>query len=639
MIQLLDDYLQPNQLNKISMGINPNDGAIVSCRINNEEKKPPFIPADKVAILEAYSRTLSPETIKILRKIQSDELVDLGNNILDRQGFMNNDYDAPPAILSYSEEVVPTEIIARLTHEKKNNALGVKYELGDRITNMEGALHTFLNPIERIEMTGDLDWMGAANGVYGKNFGDNKGRQVVLSALVQPDFENTQVLMQIAELQEKSIQGKPLPADYKFPDQDENWSGAGGGKKRKDYDMKLQEHMIYHLTAGHSLPSKNAVGKPKTWEEGVEFLETLIDPKKTQGEIIQALKNEAVILNGHTISLEVMFHVYLEQVKNEMRVLEAGLPQGYVYTSNPPKIFIDALGKPETAGRVFNRLQALAFMCVNNKTPLENMKVFAFASFADQDMIQQLRKALPGKAVIPRGKLFKGQKDDNTYLENASLSGPLKTLCKGAALVLHNNSDAFGQNIETEGNSSLDGVIGSCSSGYRIVARERNDYDLIGKKCAYTPLDSKAKVKGHFHPVLFAGALALEADEINQSFDQLADGVKLKMVKKMFEEMHHGLQDKDRKEFEEFYYTPMKIVQGDEILTKDHVENFCNFLEQDPDVLINSGVLTPNSPVQNQFKKDLLNYILKDSKVGSMLPAVHAVAQGMKAVSHPGVCR
>lgn len=48
---------------------------------------------------------------------------------------------------------------------------------------------------------------------------------------------------------------------------------------------------------------------------------------------------------------------------------------------------------------------------------------------------------------------------------------------KNWALVLHNNSDAFGQNIETEGETSMDGVIGYNSDA--AVQLERGRSDLV----------------------------------------------------------------------------------------------------------------------------------------------------------------
>lgn len=46
---------------------------------------------------------------------------------------------------------------------------------------------------------------------------------------------------------------------------------------------------------------------------------------------------------------------------------------------------------------------------------------------------------------------------------------------KGTTLVLHNNSDGFGQNIETEGVSSLDGALGVYSSAAAGLHRKRKD--------------------------------------------------------------------------------------------------------------------------------------------------------------------
>lgn len=47
-----------------------------------------------------------------------------------------------------------------------------------------------------------------------------------------------------------------------------------------------------------------------------------------------------------------------------------------------------------------------------------------------------------------------------------------------AALVIHNNSDAFGQTIETEGQSSMDGVIGVNSDAAVLLSRQRKDHLL-----------------------------------------------------------------------------------------------------------------------------------------------------------------
>ena len=46
---------------------------------------------------------------------------------------------------------------------------------------------------------------------------------------------------------------------------------------------------------------------------------------------------------------------------------------------------------------------------------------------------------------------------------------------QGLALVIHNNSDAFGQNIEFEGVSSMDGMVGSYSNAACLLKRNRPD--------------------------------------------------------------------------------------------------------------------------------------------------------------------
>lgn len=537
-IQRGKEYFQDDSQNQqIKIEINKKNGSIASVSING--KKQDSIPPEQMKWIETLHQKLHSEkssestssdfistetssyestsiseseaiyplpmdTLKALRAVNSSKLVDLGADIHGRQDFKDEGWQAPPALLSYSEKILPQPIIARLMHEKKDYAFNTKYvgdggngwldkTKRDKITNMEGALHTFLNPIGSIKMVGDKAWMGERNGVFGNNFGNNQGRDVVLSALVQPDFENNEVLMKIAEIQEESIPGKPLDENYQFPDQGEAWDSADGNKKREKYDEDLQKHMIHHLSAENRLPSISEV-KIMNWNEGQSHLESLIDGKKTREAIVNDLKDKAVNLNGRVISLEVMFNVYLQQVHNEMRVLEDTLQQGYVYTMDPPSIFLSTLGTAQDAGKVFNRLQALAFQCVNQEIPLNNLRVIGFASFSDPGMISQLQKALPGKTVAHKADLFNQTKEDNTYLGK---DNPLKNLCQGAALVIHNNSDGFAQNVEHEqtgvdenGNNqgSLDAVIGENSTAYEIVSRERTDYHITGKMGGYEPL-------------------------------------------------------------------------------------------------------------------------------------------------------
>lgn len=415
--------------------------------------KEPFLVASQ-SIIPSPKITLSA-----LSSVNSTTLVSLGEKkIASRDDFMNADWKTPPAIWSYSKDLLPESVLKRLIQLKKDLACGVKYELGDELSNMEGALHTFLTPISVIHMVGDKGWMGP-HGVYGKNFEGNQARKVVFSGNVQPDFENSSVLMKIAEV-------KP-PADEE-------------GMRQIDKD--LAAHMIHHLTQDHCLPNPGINNSIKGLKEVLEGLLS-----ESVASIAEVFHDQVVTLNDHIISLEVMFNVYLHQVRNEMRLLEETLPQGYVYTISPPSIFMKTLGGAP-ATEIFNRLQALAFKCVQQEIPFKNLKVVAFDDYADKGMVEQLKKAFPDKAVISKSLLFKGTKEDNTYLENEALDEEVRELCMNAALVIHNNSDGFGQNIEFEGESSLDGVVGVNSDAYATVARERTDYFVTSATGDFRPL-------------------------------------------------------------------------------------------------------------------------------------------------------
>jgi hypothetical protein len=72
-----------------------------------------------------------------------------------------------------------------------------------------------------------------------------------------------------------------------------------------------------------------------------------------------------------------------------------------------------------------------------------------------------LLQAIFGEKATTKGALFSNFRYTN---------GP-----KDKALVLHNNSDGFGQNIEHEGASSMDGMIGLGSNAYLALQRTRKD--------------------------------------------------------------------------------------------------------------------------------------------------------------------
>ncbi|VHO05040.1 hypothetical protein [Candidatus Rhabdochlamydia sp. T3358] len=390
--------------------------------------------------------------------VHSNELIAL-KGISHRADFIEKlnqgKWELQPVIISQSA-FVSKAMTEHLMTNKKDSALGVKYKKGDKITNMEGALHTFVTPICPVTMLGDY--------IYKKRHGilllNNMGRRVVLSAAIQPDFElagNDEVIMKIVEIKQQPVIGQELPSDFQPLWNQSKWNQEVFEKKLKQYEESLQKHLIYFLTKKHRLPALHEVQNIITYQETIELLEQLI--LKEDVDILEALGDKFSVLNDHVISLEALFTIYTHQLCNEFSVLEHMLPQGYVYTINPPAIFTTQIGGVKNVN-LLNRLQILSFKQLKKTSSFENLKVIGFNNYSDKEAINLFRHVFFDKIVVETQALF----EQGHY----SMKDPY-------ALVLHNNSDAFGQNIETEGPSSLDGVIGSYSDAACHLQRNREN--------------------------------------------------------------------------------------------------------------------------------------------------------------------
>lgn len=412
------------------------------------------------------------EVQQSLSEVDSSKLVTLeGGTFKSREDFLNNPHwQTDPALWAYDQELVPEMIVSRLISKKRDSAIAVKYLPKSHITDMEGALHTFVNPVGKIHMLGDVLWRGAKEGKKGSLFGNNQARPVILSATVLMDFElKDRVLFEIAALSSTPKKGKALPDDFEAPDLEEKWEGKEGEVRRKEYDAALKAHMIHHLSAGHELPAASSV-RAISLGEGIKKLEELIANGASADQLPPYIKVGDMIL-----ATEVVFNILWRQVKNEFDVLEASLTKGYVYTFNPPSIFYNGFGKDsDNIRQLFARLQTLAIRKYNEEVGFYHLKVFGYSTFKDEKSIEWLQKVL-SVPVVARDALFMDSKDNVKYPPD-TLDASLKNELEGTALVIHNNSDAFGQNIETEGASSLDGVIGVYSDAACVLKRERDDH-------------------------------------------------------------------------------------------------------------------------------------------------------------------
>lgn len=118
-----------------------------------------------------------------------------------------------------------------------------------------------------------------------------------------------------------------------------------------------------------------------------------------------------------------------------------------------------------------NLLLTRAFLLVATSNALPALRILAFNDYAaESDIIPLLQAGLARSQkhvqVMSRARLFSGT------------DGHLDTQLLGTrtALVLHNCSDGFGQNIETEGaHGSMDGAIGVYSSAAAGLRRDRKD--------------------------------------------------------------------------------------------------------------------------------------------------------------------
>jgi hypothetical protein len=363
---------------------------------------------------------------------------------------------------------------------KKNSALGVKWVKGDDITNMEGAMHTFVTPIiSRCEINGDYSYNPAFGGHSINRFGDTLQRSgtdeskrkyqlarfVVLSASIQMDFEDAKVMLSACMLEESETVGHDLSSDSAWVILDKK--AKQDDKQRQAYNESLRQHIIYHLTEVRRLPARKSVKGLLDIDATIQLLESFITtPIDKTDKIVGKYTS---LDNTRIVSLEILFNTAAQQAKNELAALEVLCPQGYVYTYDPASIFARKIG-----AKILNRLMFAALKHLSEHGKFENMRVFGFNDYADRGAMSLLRSALRRQEhviVTSKQDLFNGAGGaqglyDVTHIPQAS----------GAMLVVHNNSDGFGQNIETEGMvGSLDGAIGSSSSAAASLERNRKD--------------------------------------------------------------------------------------------------------------------------------------------------------------------
>jgi hypothetical protein len=369
-------------------------------------------------VVESFSKIISNQFLDQDHIFVKD--LKLKGDSKDRSVFMKAGFTQSFAPIVSKSEFVPNKMAIHLMKHKKRLALGIKYEYGDRITNMEGALHTFVTPIINFAMTGDYIYQYG----HGATSFQGKARNMVMSAAIQPDFEYDNVMLPIVKVTDKEVTGESIDWE-KF----ELIHEMKEIKKEtlSEYEEKLRKHMIYHLTENHKLPSLNSIKGSMNTKDCIDYLNNIISNKEDF-----EIKDQYTNMQGHVISLEALFNVYVEQIRNEFSVFESNLPQGYVYTINPPRIFASEIGQKNVA--ILNRLQMLAFRQLGIKS-FKNLRGIGFDGFADPEGVSLYKTIFKGVEVeIKEKNLLLGT--DGKYSSK-----------HGYALIVHNNSDAFGENM------------------------------------------------------------------------------------------------------------------------------------------------------------------------------------------------
>ncbi len=407
-----------------------------------------------------------PESVASVARNAASSAWAIGTAYLIRSEFdeavQQGKWDSQPVFVSRSA-FVPITMALHLMTNKRDSALGEKYVPGSRITNMEAALHTFVTAHLPVTMAGDYTF----NTGHSAQFcSPGMGRKVILSTEIKPDFEfvgEDEVVMGIVGLKPEEIVGVDrLPGDGRPLWDQAHQDPEFFNECVPEYDAGLKQYMVYHLTSAHRLPSRDEVASQViSPQEAVNFLERQIEERTAiQPEM---LRNTFVLVGyeeqENVISLEALFNIYIHQIRNEFLNLDRFIPQGYVYTMDPAMIFSrgiagDYIGSPVATMLV--RLQILA--CKHLKEQgftFKNLRVIGFNDFADPTALSFFAKVFSGNVRC------------------MSKQQALAEEMPGVAWILHNNSDGFGQNIESEGMSSLDGVIGCLSDASVHLRRER----------------------------------------------------------------------------------------------------------------------------------------------------------------------
>jgi hypothetical protein len=459
-------------------------------------------PPPQTSVLASPEFRVTPELKAAFSADSSRLLTDPSGPKADVLGSDQYHGSPPPPVVIGKSHFVPGSVLQFMMKNKtdyagygvKFNPQGVPDQKGEKfgpcfITPMEGVLHTYATPVVGgVRMCGDcyydsdkVDGEGRPVPHQRTEFGDNKFRPVILSTAIHPDCETAgteppsqSVFLRLAEITDEPVAGQELPPDFQPLSMEDRLDP----EKVAAYDQKLLEHQLHHLTSGHGRIAKSQIEHTYTMESAEGVIAGLVATGASPEEIRAQLRTSAIKLTGGSppterlISMEILYNSYVEQLQNEFSVLEAlSGENGYVYTIDPPSIFAKQLGAK--GAHALNLFQCLAFQSI--RPSLKHLKKIGVGGPPDEQASlsslynageKAAREKLAGEGKAEaHGELAmpKFSMQDDTHRFRDDVLG-------GATLVLHNNGDAFYQNLKWEpAGGSLDGEIGaSCNASLAL---------------------------------------------------------------------------------------------------------------------------------------------------------------------------
>ena len=324
---------------------------------------------------------------------------------MQREFWLKHPDLTPPPLIAVSN-TVPMPLVSHLLDNKKPTAIKEKYAPGDMISNMQGVWHSLVVPMAfPVWVNGQLDFENGKHVV--KPMEPTHTPLVILSCLVNPDFQFDDVMYEMIKLGPNKIVGQMCPPGW-FPP----------AEHTPESELALKQLFIFHFSdfKTKTLPGVN----------------DLVEADFTSGNYYRTER-------GDVLSLLMLRNCMRTQLYVEMRGIDRIADKHNIqvtYTWDPPVHFAHTIDHD-----TFDNLW-LEAITAPKVLPRAIVRI-AYNDFRNKTIIPRLQKAVK----VP-----------------VCSKADLQATDESVKLV-HSNSDAFAKHLKTQpAGSSLEGAIGSCSS-------------------------------------------------------------------------------------------------------------------------------------------------------------------------------